>query len=186
MGRLLKNVYCKFVHLFKAEIDGAFDQLAFWLNFIVFDPRKRPESRDDLEAYGRPEIDYLTSFYGQDKTDVYKGKGSFQKADINKEASINELEGFKSIIFEKRKAYREKIDRKIAMAKSQDEISYTPSFWVDCIHDTVLEELYPNCLKLLYLLMILPISAAHVERLSSKMKLVKTRLQNQLKVSSSH
>ena len=76
------------------------------------------------------------------------------------------------------------------MAKSQDEIkelrkirlSYTPSsFWEDCIHDTVLEELYPNCLKLLYLLMIFPISAACVERLFSKMKLVKTRLQNQLK-----
>ena len=41
------NVYCKFVHSFNAEIDGAFDQLAFLLNFIVFDPRKLPESRDD-------------------------------------------------------------------------------------------------------------------------------------------
>ena len=112
-----KNMYCKFVHSFKAEIDGAFDQLAFWLNFIIFDPRKLPESRDDLEAYGRPEIDDLTSFYGQDKTDVYKGKSSFQKADINKEASLNEWEGFKSIIFEKRKAYREKIDRKISNGK---------------------------------------------------------------------
>ena len=78
------------------------------------------------------------------------------------------------------------------MAKSQDEIkelrknwlSYTPSsFWEDCIHVTVLEELYPNCLKLLYLLMIFPISAACVERLFSKMKLVKTRLRNQLKQS---
>ena len=81
------------------------------------------------------------------------------------------------------------------MAKSQDEIkelrknwlSYTPSsFWEDCIHDTVLEELYPNCLKLLNLLMIFPISAACVERLFSKMKvlkLVKTRLRNQLKQS---
>ena len=184
-----KNVYCKFVHSFKVEIDGAFDQLAFWLNFIVFDPRKLPESRDDLDAYGRPEIDDLTSFYGQDKTDVYKGKSSFQKADIN---SINEWEGFKSIIFEKRKAYREKIDRKIALAKSQDEIkefrkirlSYTPSsFWEDCIHATVLEELYPNCLKLLYLLMIFLISTACVERLFSEMKLVKTRLRNPLKQS---
>ena len=85
------------------------------------------------------------------------------------------------------------------MAKSQDEIkelrkirlTYTPSsFWEDCIHDTVLEELYPNCLKLLYLLMIFPISAACVERLFSKMELVKTRLRNQLKqstlLSSSH
>ena len=93
-------------------------------------------------------------------------------------------------MFEKRKAYREKVDRKIAMAKSQDEIkelrkirlSYTP-FWKDCIHETALEELYPNCLKLLYLLTIFPISAACVERLFSKMKLVKTRLQNQLKQS---
>lgn len=172
-----KNVYSKFVRSFKAEIDGAFDQLQFWLKFIVFDPRKLPETMEDLDDYGRSEIDDLTSFYGQDKTDVYKGKSSYQKADINKEATINEWAGFKSIIFEKRKAYREKIDRRMPTAKSQEEIkelrklrlSYTPSaFWEDCIHDTVLEELYPSCLKLLYLLMIFPISAACVERLSPR------------------
>ena len=83
-------MYRKFVSSFKAEIDAAFDQLEFWLTFIVFDPIKLPEAREDLDVYGRLEKDDLTSFFGQDKTDVYKGKSSFQKADINEEATIND------------------------------------------------------------------------------------------------
>ena len=46
--------------------------------------------------------------------------------------------------------------------------------------DTAFQELYPNCYKLLYLLMIFSLSAACVERFFSKLKLVKTRLRNQL------
>ena len=40
--------------------------------------------------------------------------------------------------------------------------------------------LYPNIFKLVELLLIFPLSAAVVERLFSRMKLVKTRLQNHI------
>ena len=46
--------------------------------------------------------------------------------------------------------------------------------------DTIFQELYPNCYKLLYLLMVFPISVACVERFFSTLKLVKTSLKNQL------
>ena len=40
--------------------------------------------------------------------------------------------------------------------------------------------LYPGCMHLLKLLLMFPLSVACVERLISKMKLMKTRLRNQL------
>ena len=43
------------------------------------------------------------------------------------------------------------------------------------------KEIYPNYIYLLHLLLIFPISIACVERLFSRMKLVKMRLCNQLK-----
>ena len=46
--------------------------------------------------------------------------------------------------------------------------------------DTTFQELYPNCYKLLYLLMVFPISVACVEHFFSTLKLVKTSLKNQL------
>ena len=110
----------------------------------------------------------------------------FQKADLDKIATLTEFEGFKQTMFEKRKSYREMIDVKIKT--DQQEIKklrkqsqqYTPSMlYYDT--DTVFQELYPNCYKLLYLLMIFPLSVACVERFFfSKLKLVKTELRNQL------
>ena len=93
----------------------------------------------------------------------------FQKADLDKIATLTEFEGFKQTMFEKRKSYREMIDVKIKT--DQQEIKklrkqsqqYTPSMlYYDT--DTVFQELYPNCYKLLYLLMIFPLSVACVER----------------------
>ena len=46
--------------------------------------------------------------------------------------------------------------------------------------DTIFQELYPNCYKLLYLLMTFPLRVACVEHFFSRLKLVKTRLKNQL------
>ena len=40
--------------------------------------------------------------------------------------------------------------------------------------------IFPNCLKLLHLVLVFPLSTTCVERFFSKIKLVKTRLRNQL------
>ena len=91
-------------------------------------------------------------------------------------------------MFEKRKSYREMIDVKIIEStEDQEEIKrlrkqrqqYTPSMvYYDA--DTVFQELYPTCYKLLYLLMIFPLSVACAECFFSKLKLVKRTLRNQL------
>ena len=56
--------------------------------------------------------------------------------------------------------------------------------WKDLRNDDVAHNIYPHSMFLLHLLLIFPISIACVERLFSRMKLVKTRLRNQLKQTS--
>ena len=65
------------------------------------------------------------------------------------------------------------------MIKQRKE--YTPAaFFNDVSNDELCYDLYPGCVYLLKLSLMFPLSVAFVERLFSKMKLIKTRLQNQL------
>ena len=57
---------------------------------------------------------------------------------------------------------------------------YANKLYLTCLNDKACAIIFPNCLKLLRLLLIFPLSTACVERFFSKMKLVKTRLRNQL------
>ena len=129
-----ENVYLKFISSFQLEIESAFNQLQFWLNFTVLDPRKLLETMSDVESYGIEEMNKLVNFYGIDKKDTYKGESVFQKADLDKIATLAEFTGFKQTMFEKRKSYREMIDVK-TVKSNQEEIKhlrkqsqqYTPS-----------------------------------------------------------
>ena len=49
-----------------------------------------------------------------------------------------------------------------------------------CLNDEACAIIFPNCLTLLHLMLIFPLSTACVKRFFSKMKLVKTQLQNHL------
>ena len=95
----------------------------------------------------------------------------FQKADLDKIATLAEFEGSKQTMFEKRKSYREMIDAKIVKSTDEEGIKqlrkqrqqYRPSMlYYDA--DTLFQELYPNCYKLLCLLMIFLLSLACMER----------------------
>ena len=90
-----ENVYLKFISSFQSEIESAFNQLQFGLNFTVLDPRKFPETISHVESYGIEEINELVNFYGVDKKDTYKGESAFQKADLDKIATLAEFEDFK-------------------------------------------------------------------------------------------
>ena len=91
----------------------------------------------------------------------------------------------------KRGAHRRKIDIKIQSFKDgesekKDEAlklrkSFVPH---DLLKEMNLDEticsVYPNCYNLFYYLLLFPLSAACIERLFSKMKLIKTCLRNNL------
>ena len=68
--------------MFQSVIESTFNQLWFWLNFTVLDPRKVLERITDAESYDSEEINELVNFFGGDKKYTCKGKSVFQKADL--------------------------------------------------------------------------------------------------------
>ena len=72
-----------FVDAFIEEINEAFEQLQFWLNFIIFDPRKLPRAKEELKIYGNKKLSELLSYYAVSKTDVFKANRTSIVADID-------------------------------------------------------------------------------------------------------
>ena len=52
--------------------------------------------------------------------------------------------------------------------------------WKNLNDDDTTKSVYPSMMFFLYVLLLFPVSVAHVERLSSNMKLIKIRLRTQL------
>ena len=131
----------------------------------------------------------LIDHYGKEKASTYKSVTINQVGDINGVAAIEECPGFGKYMFEKHKAKEEKFQMKLMNCKNEKErdtfrASETffdaPKLYSTCLNDKACAIIFPNCLKLLHLMLIFPLSTACVERFFSKMKLVKTRLRNQL------
>ena len=119
-----KNVYLKFISSFQSEIKSTFNQLQFWLNCTVLDPRKLQETISDFESYGTEEINEFIIFYRTDKKDTYMGENVFQKADLDKMTTLAEFEGFQQTRFKRHKSYRQMINVKIIKSTDQEEIKY--------------------------------------------------------------
>ena len=188
------KIFFPFVDEFILEIQEAFKQLEFWVKFSIFDPRNLPDTKVQLASYGNNELESLISHYGNLKSDTFKGVTVTQEPDIAPAAALAEWDGFKLLMFLKRQSHEELIDTKIAAVKNsgkegKDEVEslykmrkkFTPQLlWELFAKDSTTEALYPSMMFLFYMLLIFPVSAACVERLFSKMKLIKTRLRNQL------
>ena len=91
-------------------------------------------------------------------------------------------------MFEKHKAKEKKISNETNELQKRERkklfVLQKPldahKLYSTCLNDKACAIIFPNCLKLLHLMLIFPLSTACVERFFSKMKLVKTRLRNQL------
>ena len=185
----IQSTYMLFSERFTEEITEAFEQLDFWLSFVIFNPRKFPRDEEDFTKYGMSELDKLSLWYGEAKIDRMNGEVSSQPPDIDPVKLKSEWQGFLSVMSERRKLYQHKIDVKLLRASTQEDREalqnerkqYTPSkFWNDTNQDTVIQNLYPQCMFLLELSIMFLLLVSCVERLFSRMKLVKTRLRNQL------
>ena len=135
------------------------------------------------------ELDKLSLWYGEAKVDHMNGEVSSQPSDIDPVKLKSEWQEFLSVMSERRKLCQHKINVKLLQASTQEDQEalqnerkqYTPpKFWNDTNQDTVIQNLYPQCMFLLELSIMFLLSVSCVERLFSRMKLVKTRLQNQL------
>ena len=109
------------------------------------------------------------------KVNRLEGKVNAQDADIDTTALTAEWPLFKSIMFEKHLLYRSKVNRDISRTHPENvqelikkRESYTlQKLWDDLKHDNVVREIYHNCIYVLHLLLIFPISIACVEHLFS-------------------
>ena len=72
-----------FVDAFIEEINEAFEQLQFWVNFIIFDQRKLPRAKEELKIHGNKKFSELLSYYAVSKTDVFKATRTSIVADID-------------------------------------------------------------------------------------------------------
>lgn len=105
----------------------------------------------------------LATFYGEDKTYVFKGKINLQEAAIDKQVTMNEWRNLKSIIFQRRKAHCEKMDGKISKSQSQDETKELQKQSLCSAKKLfTIQDIYPKCLQLLHFFMIFAISASNV------------------------
>ena len=141
--------------------------------------------------YGNNKLQDLGKYYGTQKVNRFEGKVNTQDVYIDTTALTAEWPLFKYIMFEKHLSYCSKVNRDISRAHLENvqelikkKESYTPKkLWDDLKHDNIVKDIYPNCIYLLHLLLIFPISIACVEDLFSQIRLVKMRLCNQLKQS---
>ena len=109
MRWIWRDCLSQVIYLFQLELESAFNQLQFWLNFTILDTRKLPKTISDVQSYGIEEINKLVKFYGADRKDTYKKECVFQKAYLDKIATVGE---FEQTMLEKCKSYREMIDIK--------------------------------------------------------------------------
>ena len=167
----------------------AFLQLKFWSVFDVFDPRKLLQSLTEISSYGNREITVLINHYGKEKASKCKSVAINQVGNIDGVAAIEEWSEFCKYMFEKHKAEEEKFQMNLMNCKNKkerdtfhaSETSFdTHKLYSTCLNDKACSIIFPNCLKLLHLMLIFPLSTACVKRFFSKMKLVKTRLRSQL------
>ena len=135
------------------------------------------------------ELDKLSSHYSDDKFDIYNGDESRQKAELNPVIVQAEWNSFIRMMFQHLELYQCSIDFKLTKENDQEKVEklmkekkiYTPSkFYKDISHDETCRNLYPSCMHLLKLSLMFPLSAACVEHLFSKIKLIEAPLRNQL------
>ena len=101
----MNATFYPFVDAFIEEINEAFEQLQFWVNFIIFDPRKLPKAKEELKIYGNKKLSELLSYYAVSKTDVFKANRTSIVPDIDFDKVKSELSSFKDLMFQKRENY---------------------------------------------------------------------------------
>ena len=139
--------------------------------FDIFYPHKLPEKKEDLIQYGDNKLQDLGEHYDMQKVNRFKGKVNAQDADIDTTATTAEWPLFKLIMFKKHLSYHSKVNRDISRAHLENVhklIKKRESAKVMGLSQTQqCCERDPNCIYLLHLLLIFPISIACVEHLFS-------------------
>ena len=149
------------------------------------------ENISKVAGYRNGKLEILVIHYDRTKEDTFKGITNTQNPDVDEDKTRAEQQGFKHFMHLKHNAHHRKIDtemqpykedekeKKEEALKGQKHFGLQDLLKEIKIDDTV-SSVYPNCYKLFYYLLLFPLSTACIERLFCKMKLIKTRLRNNL------
>ncbi len=130
--------------------------------YSIFNPRHLPEEEKNLSTYGSEELELLTNYYGKPQTVSFQCTTGTSVPDVNPEQTEAEWKIFRRMMFTK---FKNSTAKEVINA---------------LVSNTTLGSAFPNLVTLATIVSILPVTTATVERSFSNMKLVKTRLRNQL------
>ena len=182
------DTYMKFIAAFE-ELNKAFEQMHFWKCFLAFDPRGLADNISKIAGCRNGKLEILVIHYRRTKEDTFMGITNTQNPDVDEDKTRFEQQGFKHFMHLKHHAHHCKIDigmqsheedeKEKKALKGQKHFGLQDLLKEIKIDDT-LSSVYPNCYKPFYYLLLFPLSTACIGRLFSKMKLIKTRLRNNL------
>ena len=202
-----ENIYKQFVSEVADEIESVIKVDPVTQAFGCLDIRKFPVKSEDLDLFGEDDIRTLVKHFGEPKEAINPATFRLNRADpkIDKNTTVQEYQLFKETAFEIFSKRKEKLNRKIGstskLIKSTlqtkknlpklDKLKAEVSLMTSQLDDMSLSEmmsslskahklLFPNVVFLLEVAIICPISNATIERLFSFLKLVKTKLRNQI------
>ena len=202
-----ENIYKHFISEVADEIEAVIKVDPVTQAFGCLDVRKFPKKLEDLDLFGEDDIRILVKHFGEPKEAIHPATFRLNRADpkIDKNTAVHEYQLFKKTAFEMFAKRKEKLNgmirSKTKLIKSTlqtktnlpkiDKLKSEVSLMKSQLDDMSLAEmmsnlsrahrlLFPNVVILLELAIICPISNATVERLFSFLKLVKTKLRNQI------
>ena len=120
IGKLSNQKHCHFVQRLIKEIKEPFEELQFWIQFKILDPRNLPKSKDQINFIWQRKINATLN------TLWFLNKGCFSRKweirkyvgpDIDMDQTKAEWSGFKNLIFQKWQAHYQAIDPKISAIK---------------------------------------------------------------------
>ena len=163
-----------YIDAFVSNINSRFSDSAVNLlvSSSIFNPVSFPTDEAALPELGNNELKVLLNFYGKEAQAEFGGKTSTSPPLVDSQEILSEWRVFKTAFAKQNKALMKKnqLSRPPILQAIKMEMESCDGH----------ADIFPEIIKLLNILLVLPVGTASVERSFSQMKLVKTRLRSRI------
>ena len=138
----------------------------------IFNPVPFPTDEAALPEFGNNELKVLLNFYGKEAQAEFGGKTYTSPPFVDSEEMLSEWRVFKRAIAKQKKALMKKnqLSKPPTLQEIKMEMESCDGY----------ADIFPEIVKLLNILLILPVRTASVQCSFSQMNLVKTRLRSRI------
>ena len=122
-----------------------------------------------LLTYGLADLKLLLEHYYNHQSSTFKGKVVDQEPIVDRDMANAEWPNFKQLVFLKRQEHRDRCDIELNKARSNEEQELLMTkkekfgphkLFASLRGDSICEDIFPECSKLLLLLLLFPLSTA--------------------------